>query len=60
MLQVNKKTTSEKGKFGSNKKLGLEKIMNGLGKKFRKKSNPKNRKKTEKSKWNYRMWTKNH
>ena len=31
-------------KFGSNKKLGLEWTMNGLGKPFRKKSNPKNRK----------------
>ena len=31
-------------KFGSYKKLGLELTMNGLGKPFRKKSEPKNRK----------------
>ena len=30
------KTTSEKWKFGSNKKLGLEGTVNGLGKPFRK------------------------
>ena len=33
---VNKKTTSEKWKFNSNKKLGLEWAVNGLGKPFRK------------------------
>ena len=30
-----RKTTSEKWKFGSNKKLGLERTMNGLGKPLR-------------------------
>ena len=44
MPHVNKKTTSEKLKFNSNKKLGLEWAVNGLGKPFRKKSDPKNRK----------------
>ena len=44
MPHVNKKTTSEKRKFNSNKKLGLEWAVNGLGKPFRKKSDPKNRK----------------
>ena len=44
MPHVNKKTTSEKWKFNSNKKLGLEWAVNGLGKPFRKKSDPKNRK----------------
>ena len=44
MPHVNKKTTSEKWKFGSNKNLDLERTMNKLGKPFRKKSNPKNRK----------------
>ena len=39
-----KKTTSEKWKINSNKKLGLEWAVNRLGKPFRKKSNPKNRK----------------
>ena len=39
-----KKTTVEKLKFNSNKKLGLERAVNGLGKPFRKKSDPKNRK----------------
>ena len=39
-----KKTTSEKWKINSNKKLGLEWAVNGLGKPFRKKSDPKNRK----------------
>ena len=34
MPHVNKKTTSEKWKFGSNKKLGIEWTMNGLGKPF--------------------------
>ena len=38
------KTFSEKWNFGSNKKLGLKWTMNGLGKPFRKKSDPKNRK----------------
>ena len=32
MPHLNKKTTSEKGKCGSNKKLVLERTMNGLGK----------------------------
>ena len=41
---MNKETASEKEKFGSNKKLGVEKTMNRLGKPFRKKCNPKNRK----------------
>ena len=44
MPHVNKKTTVEKLKFNSNKKLGLERAVNGLGKPFRKKSDPKNRK----------------
>ena len=44
MPHVNKKTTSEKWKFNSNKKLGIEWAVNGLGKPFRKKSDPKNRK----------------
>ena len=39
-----KKTTVEKLKFNSNKKLGLERAVNGLGKPIRKKSDPKNRK----------------
>ena len=39
-----KKTTSEKWKFNSNKELGLEGAMNGLGKPSWKKSEPKNRK----------------
>ena len=39
-----KRTTSEKWKFNSNKKLGLEWAVNGLEKPFRKKSDPKNRK----------------
>ena len=38
-----KKTTSQKWKFNSNKKLGLEWAVNGLGKPSRKKSDPKNR-----------------
>ena len=38
------KTTSEKEKFNSNKILGLEWAVKGLGKPFRKKSDPKNRK----------------
>ena len=45
MPHVNKKTTSEKRKFNSNKKPGLEWAVNGLKKPFRKKSDPKNRKK---------------
>ena len=44
MPHVNKKTTVEKLKFNSNKKLGLERAVHGLGKTFRKKSDPKNRK----------------
>ena len=43
MPHVHKKTTSEKWKFNSNKKLGLEWAVNGLGKPFRKKFDPKNR-----------------
>ena len=42
---VNKNTTSEKWKFNSNKKLGLEWAVSGLGKPFRKKSDPKKSKK---------------
>ena len=34
MLHVNKKTTGEKWKLGSKKKLGIERTMNGLGKPF--------------------------
>ena len=48
MPHVNKKTTSEKWKFNSNKKLGLEWAVNGFGKPFRKKSDPKIEKKTVK------------
>ena len=44
MPHVNKKTTNEKWKFNSHKKIGLEWALNGLGKPFRKKSDPKNRK----------------
>ena len=44
MPHVNRKTPSEKWKFNSNKKLGIEWAVNGLGKPFRKKSDPKNRK----------------
>ena len=40
-----KKTTNEKWKSGSNTKLGLEQTMDGLGKPFRKKSDPRNLKK---------------
>ena len=40
MPHVNQKTTSEKWKFNSNKKLGLEWAVNG--KPFRKKSDSKN------------------
>ena len=39
-----KKATSAKWKFNSNKKLGLEWAVNGLGKLFRKIFDPKNRK----------------
>ena len=42
MPHVNKKTTSEKDKFGSNKKLGLEWTMNGLEKLFTKQIQSKN------------------
>ena len=38
------KTTNEKEKFGSNRKLGLGWTMNGLRKPFRKKSDSKNKK----------------
>ena len=48
MSHKNKKTTSEKWNFGSNKKLVLKRTMNGLGKPFRKNCDPKNRKKTVK------------
>ena len=44
MPHVNKKTISEKWKFNSNKKLGLEWAVNGLGKPIRKKFDIKNRK----------------
>ena len=44
MPHVNKETTNEKWKINSHKKLGLEWALNGLGKPFRKKSDPKNRK----------------
>ena len=44
MSHKNKKTTSEKWNFGSNKKLVLKRTMNGLGKPFRKNCDPKNRK----------------
>ena len=40
---MNKKSPSAKWKFNSNKKLGLEWAVNGLGKPVRKKSDPKNR-----------------
>ena len=39
------KTISEKWKFGSQKKLGLEWAINGLGKPFRKRPDPKKLKK---------------
>ena len=42
-----KKTNTDKLKFGSNKKLGLEWTMNGLEKPYRKKPNPKNWKKKQ-------------
>ena len=38
------KTTSEKSKFGSNKKLSLERTMNGLRKPFRKNPTKKSKK----------------
>ena len=44
MPHMNQKTTSEKRKYNSNKKLGLEWAVNGLGKPLRKKSDPKIRK----------------
>ena len=43
-------TYNSKNFHGLNRKLELERTMNGLGKPFRKKSNPKNRKKTVKIK----------
>ena len=43
-----KKTTSEKGKVGSNKNLGLEGSLNGLRKGFRKKNRPKKPKNNKK------------
>ena len=49
------KINSEKKKFSSTKKLGLELTMKGLRKPFRKKINPKTEKKTVKSKWNCRI-----
>ena len=50
------KTTSEKKKFGSNKKPGLEWTMNGLEKPFRKKNSiQKIAKNSKKLKWNSRM-----
>ena len=49
-----KKTTSEKGKFDSNKKLGLERTMNGLGKPFLKKNDLEIKKKQKK---NLLTWT---
>ena len=42
MPYVNKKATTERWKFGSNKKQDIECTMNGLGKAFRKNSDPKN------------------
>ena len=41
MPHIIKKPTSQKGNFGSNKKVRLELTMNGLGKPL-KKSDPKN------------------
>ena len=41
---VNKKPIARNGHLLQTKKLGLEWTMNGLGKLFRKKSDPKNRK----------------
>ena len=60
-----KKTTSQKWKFGSNKKLGLEWTMNRLGKPFRKKNQSKKSKKAKnkeklplvnKNHWRARKW----
>ena len=48
MPHMNRKTTSEKWKFNPSKKLGLEWAVNGLGKPFRKKFDPKNRKNSKK------------
>ena len=48
MPHVNKKTTSEKWNFNSNKKLGLEWAVNGLGKPSRKKIHTKKIEKTVK------------
>ena len=44
MPQCEQKTTNEKRKFRSNKKLSYERTMNGLGKPFRKKPIPKSKK----------------
>ena len=60
MPHVNKKTITEKWNFGSNKKLGLEWTMNGLEKPFKKIRYKKLKKQLKKSKWNCRVWTKNH
>ena len=49
------KFTSEKWKFGSNKKLGLERTLNGLEKPFRKKIRSKKLNKRVKIKRNCRM-----
>ena len=49
MPHVNKKSTSEKWKFNSNNKLGLQWAVNGFRKLFRKKYDPKNRKKNSKN-----------
>ena len=40
--ECEQKTTSKERKFGSNKKLWLERTMNEMGIPFRKKTNPKN------------------
>ena len=45
--RIRTKTTSEKENYGSNTKLGPEFTMNGLGKPFRKKSDPKKTKKKQ-------------
>ena len=45
MPHLNKKPLAKKRNLVQLKKLGLERTMNGLGKPFRKKSDPKNRKK---------------
>ena len=49
MPHVNKKTTSEKWKFNSNKKLGLKWAVNELGKPFRKNPIQKIEKKNSKN-----------